>query len=220
MDFAALMAALRVRLDDKVEPFLWADQDLKDYLNEACREAVERSLLILDRTTTAICAIAIDPDTRVYELDPRVIDVHKAWLDRRPYCYLRRIADAYPTALNSGLAEFYSVVQEGGRKFLTLDRVPSAEDPATTLLLEVYRYPLAPMVDDDDVPELPEARHRDMLHWAVYLAYDNRDPDAGDVSKAQTAATRFTEAFGEKIDANVHRKQLRHQPTVSRPIPF
>lgn len=220
MQFSVLLSRLRVRLNDRAEPQLWDDDTLKGYLNEAYNEAVERSRCILDRGTAEICTITLLPDVRVYDLDPRVIDITQAWLGSRPYCYMRRIADAYPTALNSGKADFYSVTMQGNTKFLTLDRAPRDGDPVDTVNLEVQRYPLIPLTLDTDEPELDERKQNDMLYWAIYLAYDNRDPDSGSDSKAQSADSRFTAAFGEKIDHNVRRKQLAHQPTVSRPIPF
>lgn len=46
MLLAKLISDCRTRLDDVAEPFLWSDDDLTDYANDAENEACERALLL------------------------------------------------------------------------------------------------------------------------------------------------------------------------------
>lgn len=224
MNLGDLIQRTRQRLDDKKEPFLWSDDDLTAYLNEAVNEAAERARLITDLTTTAVTLIPLVPDVRQYELHPSVIDVVGAAIvsdgSPLPGRRLKRIGDAWPTRFYTGWADFYSVALRGPLAVLTIDRAVQDFLPAAVLHLAVQRRPLVPMVDPADIPELPESTHADLTYWAAYMAFDTRDNDSGDTSKAATNEARFTAKFGQKIDYNVRRKQLRHQATVCIPIPF
>lgn len=224
MNLGDLIRRTRIRLDDKKAPFLFADEDLIAYLNEAVNEACERARLITDSSTVGLTQIPLVPDVRRYELDPTVIDVVGAAIvsDGAPLPgrNLKRIGDAWPTRLYTGWADFYSVALKGPLLELTIDRAPQDFLPPAVLHLSVQRRPLVPMVDLTDEPEIPVQMHPDLTYWAAYMAYDTRDNDAGDATKAATNEARFTAKFGAKIDYNARRKQLRHQAPVVTPINF
>lgn len=225
MKLSDLIAAYRSRADDRAVPYLHDDDEVTGFANEAEKEAAERSLCFKDGQTTSLCQIALTEGVKTYPLDPRVIDVADARV-RGMHDSLSRAPDEIEMACRyhaPGIAQRYAVIEANGTCVLVLDR--DVPDPTTVtdpnyspyIDLTVYRRPLNPLVDPDDVPEINANRHTDLLYWMLYLGYSTRDSDAGNDQKAATNDGRFTLAFGEKIDANVKRKQLRHRPTVSRP---
>lgn len=226
MKLADLIATYRSRADDRAVPYLHDDDEVTGFANEAEKEAAERSRCFKDSQTTSICQIALVEGVKTYQLDPRVIDVADARV-RGQRESLSRAPDEIELACRyhaPGIARRYAVIEANGTCVLVLDR--DVPDPTTItdpnyspyIDLTVYRRPLNPMVDpDDDQPEINPARHTDLIYWMLYLGYSTRDSDAQNDQKAATNDARFTLAFGEKIDAAVHRKQLRHRPPVSRP---
>lgn len=225
---ADLIATFRTRADDRAVPQLWSDAEITGLANEAESEAAERSRCLKDSTTPAVCQVVLVPDQQEYPLDARVIDVAD--------CRVRGIRGALGRAADEvvlyhcphapGIPQRYALYQTGAGLVLVLDR--PAPDPDALpvpgyggkLDLTVYRRPLNQLVDPEDVPEIPAPRHTDLIHGMLARAYETRDADASDTSRAATHEARFTLAFGEKIDANVRRKQLRHRPPVVKPAHF
>lgn len=228
MKLQQLIDTYRSRADDRAAPFLHDDAEVTGFANEAEREAAERSLCLKDSDTPSICQIALVQGQRRYPLDARVIDVVSGRV-RGMRDFLTRAGS--DTELECryhppGIAQRFAVIEAGGTCVLVLDR--DVPDPADVFVpgyapyidLTVYRRPLNTMQDVDDVPEINPAKHMDLIYWMLFLGYSTRDSDAGDDQKASTNDARFTLAFGEKIDANVKRKQLRHRPPVTRPECF
>ncbi len=226
MNLAGLIATYRVRADDRADPYLHDDEEVTAFANEAEKEAAERSRCFMDSTTEEICRVSLTTGVKTYLLDDRVIDVVSATV-RGMHDPLHRAPDEIELACrhhNPGIPQAYAVIDAGAKLALVLDR--EAPDPADLtgtsyepyLDLTVYRRPLQPMADpNNDSPEINPSRHTDLLYWMLYLGYSTRDSDAQDDQKAATNDARFTLAFGEKIDLNVRRKQLRHRPTISKP---
>ena len=80
MTLAELRARLRIRLDDTALPYKWLDSDLDLYLNEALTETCIRTQALVDRETAELCRITLVSGQVWYNLDPRIIQVHRATL--------------------------------------------------------------------------------------------------------------------------------------------
>jgi hypothetical protein len=102
--------------------------------------------------------------------------------------------------------------REGPRWKLTLVPKPVASD---TLRLQVTRLPIGPLSSDGgNVPEIDSRLHVRLVDWMVYREYSKQDTETFDRSKAADAEATFTRHFGERIDANVRRKQADRAPSV------
>ena len=80
---------------------------------------------------------------------------------------------------------------------------------AGTLHIEGYRVPLKPLENDTDKPELHEAHHRHLVHWALHRAFSKPDSETIDPTRAATAEAAFTRYFGPSPDADL-RRSTRH----------
>ena len=59
MNVEAFIGEFRRVMADTAVPYLWSDEEVVTYLNDAVKEACERALLIEDRITTAVCSVAL-----------------------------------------------------------------------------------------------------------------------------------------------------------------
>lgn len=238
MNRAELVAAFRARVSDQVLPYLWSEDEVQEYLDDAHNEAVERSNGIRDSATASICTIAVTADVADYALSPRILSVERAKLDNRNIpldltstaemdrgtsVRVRDWRSSYPGSLSQNQTGAGWEQQAGQPKYLVLEfdnalwraklsPIPTEND---TLRLHVFRLPLALLDDDDLEPEIAYRLHIRLVDWMEHRAYSKKDAETYDEAKAARAAAAFTSAFGERIDANVRRQQLDRSPATT-----
>lgn len=202
MQLSQLISQLRIDLDDAIEDYLWSNAELTAYINEAYKEAVRRARLIIDSATPEVCTINVVADTALYPLSKkiyRVLDIFPSW-DNRQLCKvttkelnLQRSTwrtqesdkpDYYVSDFQSGAIRLYPIPTEAG-----------------TLNLRVYRLPLVDLINDTDEPEINEAYHIKLLHWARHKAYLKPDADTFDKNASMEALALFVQEFGEAKSA-------------------
>lgn len=201
MKLAELLNLTRVELDDVVEPFLWADDELMEYANDAQQEACRRGRLIVDSTTSAICSITLVANTASYDLDPRVIRINR----------IRLTGDTYPLrpmmvrdldAQAPGWEDWSEAPtiwvpdwQTGKVRFVGNPKA------AGTANLTVVRLPLADMNDPDDSIEIRAEYQRSLRHWIAFRAWSKRDSETFNAKSAAGALALFEQEFGRKQGA-------------------
>lgn len=206
MNLEELIEEYRNLADDTASGGLWSDAEITRYANEAERDAVERGFLIEDDETAEICEIEVEAETAVYPLDSRILRINRAKLDLSSKLLYptdksvldRRLMASWPT--NEG-APFCYIDRINT---LLLVWIPIADD---TLRLSVNRLPLEDMEATNDEPEIPANRHYELLYGMLARGYMKRDDETFNPIKAADYEAMFTRAFGEKIDANVRKKQ-------------
>ena len=83
MQLIQMLEIIRGELNDAQEPYLRHDSELVNYLNLAVQEACERALLIEDRSTPAVCQVAVQAGLDAYNLHPSVLKVKRATYEGR-----------------------------------------------------------------------------------------------------------------------------------------
>jgi hypothetical protein len=217
MNRLQLIDVFRARAFDTAAPYLWSDDEVQEYLDDAHNEAADRALLLRDTTTAEICEIAVEAGTASYELDPRILRVERAKLDlgRRPLeiTSIAVLDSQLPGwASMTGRPGMVAIEAEGAGWLATLVGKPVEAD---TLRLHVYRLPLASLAADACEPEIPSRLHVRLVDWMMFRAYSKKDAETQDATKASEHAAMFTTAFGERIDSNVRRKQHDNAPRVT-----
>jgi len=201
MKLRELIAIFRAEVDDVAEPYLWTEEDLIDYANDAENEACRRARLLIDSTTTAICQIALLANTASYALDERVIFVRRAKLASSSLplnrASVRDLDDSAPGwDTHTGPVRSYLTDVDTGK--LRLYRIPTV---VNTLNLIVVRLPLTPMNDIDDAPEIHGRYQRNLRHWMKYRAYSKQDAETLDAKKAAEGMALFEQEFGKASTA-------------------
>jgi len=217
MDVAGFITAFRSDLSDGEAPYLWSDEDIVRYLNDAVNEAAERALLIEDSTTDDCCEITLVPGTSTYALHASVIGVKRATFGGKV------MHQTSIEAEDESGASWEALTGPEPQKFIINGnaseiRILPEPTEAGTVRLTVYRTPLAPLTVDADTeePELKTIYHERLKHWVYRCAYLKRDADTLDEAEADRYEGRFIAAFGERPTAKVRRNRNDRRPHVVR----
>lgn len=220
MNLEQLRRRFRVLAKDTVEPFLYADDDIADWLTDAEAQAAVRGRLLFDDYTPAVCTTPVAAGTHSYKLHPKLYElvdvrfkadtgdtrsyglqlVSREWLNENDRDW--RDADNWSYASTH---RRYAVQSETGL------RIVPAPDVAGQLLIEGYRLPLKPLANDTDKPEIHEASHEKLVQWALYRAFSVPDSEAFDPQRSENAQAEFTRHFGLPVDADLRRSTRTDQ---------
>lgn len=207
MNLEQLIEQFRIDADDMKSPPLWESEWIAAWLTEAQDEAAIRGRLLLDDYTPALTQIPVTAGVSSYALHPKLYEI--AVIDFVPevgyvqpvYLTSREKLDRDRNGWRNEPAGVpCSAIQTDTR--LRLVPVPSVNG---TLRLEAYRLPLKALVNDNDKPEIHEAHHRHLVHWALHRAFSKPDSEAIDKDRAALAEAAFTDYFGPRPDADLRR---------------
>lgn len=242
MKLQDLLAELRLNiLNDRSDrtsgssDYLWTDETLVRYINEAQRRFAVRSLIIRDTTTPEATRLTLLTGVSEYILHPSVMAVISAKFpdDRRDLVRTghsmlngaRYNTESWDQATvqnaNPGRPSAYATDEEiapddEGTAAVVTMRVfptPSATENNAVINLRVVRKPLDDLVLSNlsAVPEIPSDHHLEMLDWAAYLALRIVDHDSGDAKRASEFAQSF-ETHVQAARTLVMRKLFAPQP--------
>ena len=230
MNLNDLLTEWRRRIEDtEGPPFRWSNEEGIAFANQAEREACERANLIEDDKTPGVVAIAGQPNQGTYGLHKSIIEVRSClWNGRfldgiaretlnNPHHHRRdagNFADCGGFLFGelewdgnrdwstlTGTPRYFIDPQE---KYLTLVRIPIIAAP---IRLSVYRYPLEPLCNLEDEPEIAHRHHYRLIDWMEHLAFQKQDTECFDPKKVVDKEALFVASFGIRPDANVRRMQ-------------
>ena len=212
MNLEQLIQQFRIDADDMQSPPLWESEWIAAWLTEAQAEAAVRGRLLFEAADPAICEIAVTAGVATYPLHASLYELASlrfkvAGSDRSEPVRIKtreELDRIRPGWRDRSDSQPRFAIQDDTR--LTLVDRPSA---AGTLYLEGYRLPLKPLANDTDKPEINQAHHRHLVHWALYRAFSKPDADARDPGRAAAAEAAFTAYFGPLPDADL-RRSTRH----------
>jgi len=213
MNVEAFIGEFRRVMADAATPYLWSDEEVTTYLNDAVNEACERALLIEDRVTTAVCSVAMVANQTDYPLHKSVIQI------KRLAFRGRALSETSVEQLDNDDAQWEGRTGEP-RQFIYSEtaglRMVPAPRSAGTVNLTVYRLPLVDLSVDNDsgIPEIPARHHMRLLPWMYRCAYLKQDSETLNESQAAKHEAAFVASFGARPDANVMRKQRDKAPNL------
>lgn len=218
MNLEQLIEQFRSDADDRITPYLWSDDDVTRWLNEAQHEACIRAMLLKDMDTVAVCRIPVVAGNPVYATHASIISIHRAAfipsgqedeielyqtdefeLDRSVLGWRRRTEQPRAYIHNDTL--------------LRLGCLPSTDG---TLHLDVFRLPLRDMSNDTDKPEIAQAHHRHLVLWALHRAFGVPDAERFDQGRSAQAEATFTRYFGFRHTATTRRDHQSTRPHSNR----
>ncbi len=215
MTLAEFIAEFRRVRDDTKPDYLWSDEEITSYLNDAVNEACERALLIEDRTTADVCTVSLSIGEPNYPIHDSIIKIKRVTLGgaRLPETSVEAM-DEEETFWENRSGKPTRFIRDGE----TSIRVVPTPVEAADLSMTVYRTPLEPLVVDrpDESPEIKSIYHYRLLPWVYRCALLKQDAETLDKDRALEQEILFTFNFGVRPDANVQRKHRdRNPPLVS-----
>lgn len=220
MDSTTLAARFRSDVADQARPYLWSDDEVIDYMNDAYRMFVRLTGGIADFTSSATQTPIVTGDP-IGALDPSILRIMSA----------TRLSDGgVIKVVNSTDLPLSGRIDYGSGGTLKLDntagavnymvigmqpnvarwiQVPAADDTAQ---LVVYRLPLNRITDfDQGLTEVDEDHHLHLIKWMRHLAYEKQDADTFDRVKSDEQEGKFRAYCDGVVGENDRRK---HKPRV------
>ena len=210
----ALRRRVRLLAQDTATPYLWQDEDIDDWLNEAQQEAAIRARLLraTPQSHPALCEFSLTAGESAVTVPDALYEIsHQEWAagsERRPLKLVSRewMDTTMPGWRAMPAADPDYLVQD--RQQLEVVPPPIADG---SVRIEGYRLP-EPMQADNDEPRIPLAHHIHLVQWALHVGYLMPDADMFNPGKSQAAEAEFTRYFGARPDADL-RADTRNDET-------
>lgn len=221
MILSELVRKFRVAAFDQEQPYLFADSDIIDWLNDGVEEAAIRGRLIHDSINPAVCSIAVVAGTSSYPLHEALYEIDSiSWSDASSD-RAEPISLMSQEEMGSVWSDWRTRQQASPEYAIQHDTgirlVPTPRD-AGTLRIEGYRTPLVPMVLDNDRPEINTIHHKYLIHWALHKGFGIPDSEVFDPNKADKEERAFTSYFGERPDSDLRRITRHDVPHTVEPF--
>lgn len=209
MNVSGLVSSFRSRVFDVVAPYLWSDEEIISYANEAQFQYCRDVRGIADTVTPEITIVRIVPGSADVKLDSRVLQVRSVYATNQQreltplteVDYRRRGQSARPYA--------YTLDETDG--YISFDCTPAEGD---VLRLSVFRLPLEELTGPSDELEVPVQHHMSLMAWMEHLAYLKPDSETYDKRKSDDASSRFQDF------AKAARHELSRQRHVARSVRY
>ncbi|WP_374257615.1 DUF6682 family protein [Aquabacterium sp.] len=216
MNVADFIERFRLEMADNAAPYLWSDEEIVAYLNDAVNEACIRARLIEDSTTPAVCMLTLTPGQSSYELHKAVFDIRRVTFNGKALGMSSVEAEDENdlTWESRKGSEPLRVIVSGANRIRV---VPEPTEPVS-LKLTVYRTPINELSSDADSasPEIAAVYHPRLKDWVYRCAYLKHDAETFDETSANDFEARFDRSFGTRPDANVVRKRRDRALPVTR----
>lgn len=200
MKLSDLRQTFRDETGDTAEPYLWSDDKVDRYLNEAESDAARRAGLLVDSQSEAseceVLASELSGD-----LHQSVIYIRRARMASGGQLVprvSRAMDEEFPGWEDSSASTPMIFVPDWQSGKLRLWPNPQSN---VTVKMTVVRTPLEKMVADSDEPEIPERYHPALVYGAMARAYLKQDSDTFDAQKSADNEALFAAEFGPRVSA-------------------
>lgn len=200
----------------------WTDVALLRYIRDAEAKFVSQTMCLRDSRTPVVAQIQLVAGQAEYDLDPRVVSVHAAQLGDSVVLGRSNWGTRFGGFGHLTPNTSYTAPQEVGQpRIYYTDRdtksigfypTPSPQQDGVVVRMQVARMPLTPMSGMDDVSEIPEQYHLDLVEWAAWRALRNHDPDIDGANEALALLRARTEQHRTRFEAAVAecKRQFKH----------
>ena len=222
MILSELIRKFRVAAFDMEQPYLFSDEDITDWLNDAVKEAAIRGRLIHDSTTTGVCTISTQPNVSVYALHESLYEIDSIhWLSADDPYNTNSLSLISQEEMGDIWSDWRTRDHSTPKYAIQYDtgiRLVPAPREAGVIALEGYRTPIAPMVLETDRPEINIIHHEYLIQWALHKGFSVPDAETFDLNRAALAEQEFTEYFGERPDSDLRRITRHDTPHTVKPF--
>lgn len=198
-------------MNDQASPYLWADDQVYSYINDAQRMFCRLTDNIGDASTPEVIRINVTAGTEWYPTHPSILKVRAcSRLDTgRPVDVLNREDMAQRNMFFDGRTGPVSALVIGMESHKA--RVWPVPSEDVTLELLVFRLPLRTISEAQTALEVDEQHHEALLHWVKHRAYSVQDAEAFDKTKAAEFEAKFRAYCTTSRD---EQRRMRHKTRV------
>ena len=188
VDSTELLAVFRDEVSDTERPYVWSDEAVYSYIDEAQKMFCRNTYGIEDAR-----GFTVDIQTGVewYEMSPAILKVRSATLSSNGNPI--RVIASEQLRVNQikfdGRVDLVSVLVTGLEKNM-MRAWPVPSMPVTIELL-TFRLPVRLAIGAE--PEIDEQHHRGLLLWAKHRAYDVQGSDTTNRTSSERYFTQWTE---------------------------
>lgn len=205
---ATLLTTLRRDLQDEIEPYLWQDEELLAYLDQAQVEFCRETGGIAD-ARSAFLHVPVPAGGEWVDIDPRILKVRSAeFHETDGHRYKLELMNAEdveghrcPHSLGVPLGLVLGESEDAAR----ITYIPMQ---AGELRLVVYRLPLEPITTRDTAPEIALEHRPTLLYYAKYLSFSKTDAESFDKDSAAANLNMFIQ-YCDK--ARQDKERARHK---------
>ncbi len=204
MKVSELLSLFRKETDDTMEPYLWSDEEVLAYLNEAQEVHVRLTGGIADRRSP-LTKITYKTGDQFKKYDEKILrikgarDEENSKLTVQNYDSLETgyLEDDYGRRFNAGLDDG----KTGDIQYLITDveagdiQLYPIPDHDGEIRLYVYRLPREEITGTASELEIPSYHHMNLLNWVKYKAYMKQDVETFDGSRAKEFRMEFVEGI-------------------------
>lgn len=209
MDSTRLYELFRSEIADTAEPYLWADDEVFHYANEAQKKFCRLTGGLADASTPSVVQVTLTAGNPWAALSPLILKVRGVNGADGRYIDLLNFEDLQERKIKiSDLHATPTVLILG----METDKVRAYPVPVANEVLEllVYRLPVAQINDFDQVLEIPEQHHTALLMWMKHLAYGKQDAETFDKTKREEFKVAFEQyCFEAKIEKGTAKHKTR-----------
>lgn len=227
MNLGELRAAVRDLINDEAEPYLWLDETLDRYANNAVREACIRARLLKEDADTMprMCQLSVTAGTALVPLAPEVLVVRSGQMEdgcHKLWALTAESMDRYQpnwdsTSWQPGTPQV--LVMDLAQKTMRLWPTPDANG---TLRLRVWRMPLAKeeMVEDDHEPVIKIPDVEELKHWVAHEAYLRKDVETYNPKASGDHLALFEQRFGSRPSLHEMARWADSPPRVRHAVMY
>jgi hypothetical protein len=204
-----LLAVFRDEMSDTKAPYLWSDDSVVGFIDDAQNQFARLTDGIPDSTTSAVVNLAVAPAyTDVLPLHPSILKIRTAYrVGEGTPVEVVNVEDMEPRGMrfDGRVGRVRAIVTGMDPDKVRLWPFPNQSD---TVRLSVFRMPLTAITDNEAL-EIPPQHHLGLLKWMKHRAYSVQDAEMFDKTKAADFEQAFT-AYCAR--AKVEQARARHKP--------
>jgi hypothetical protein len=204
MNSTSLNEYFRSQVTDLERPYLWTDDEVWVYENEAQLMFCRLTEGIADVSTQEVVNVPVVLGELFAETHPSILNFRLATLASTG----AEVKVVNHTDIKSWTNEIGSISQMivGLEPNLVRWNHTPAEDDEVNLL--VFRLPLTDITDADQDLEIPSKHHASLVFWMQHLAYMKPDTETFDKKASDRAKANFV-AYCDQVSAESRRQRQK-----------
>lgn len=198
MNSTQLKDYFRSQVRDDVLPYLWTDNEIYVYMNDAQKMFVRLTNGIFDVSSEAT-EVYVEAGQKYADLHPSILTIREAYLNNGDKLKIVNLGDADTLSTSDyGVVKTMSIQNIPGRiEYMVIGEergkcrwimIPTEN---AVVNLKIARLPLTEITKDGQKFEIDQEHHIHLIEWMKHLAYNKHDGDTFNPTASAEGEARF-----------------------------